>query len=110
MKTVENGVEIVLELVYITDMSEKRDFTIPNGLGIRVRDGNICQVIRRQRGLWKEIGRPYELPLEEQDLKWTSSGIPASVIAVALRAYELSHPGSTLRQELTAAKCLRAAS
>lgn len=110
MKTVEIRVEMVLELVYMSDMTEKRDFTIPNGLGIRILDDSFCQVIRRQHGAWKEIGRPYQLPLQAEDLKWTASGIPVSVIAVALRAYELSHPGSSLRQELTAAKYLRAAS
>jgi hypothetical protein len=91
-------------------MSEQRDFTISNGLGIRIVDGRICQAIRRQRGAWKEIGQRYELPLRSEDLKWTRGGIPASVIAVALRAYELSCPGSALRQELTSNRLLRAAS
>ena len=104
-----------VQLVYISEMIEKRDFTIPNGLGIRILpgpsgDGRTCQVIRRQRGAWKEIGRPYQLPLQADDLKWAHGGIPASVIAVALRAYELGHPGSSLRQELTASRMLRAAS
>jgi hypothetical protein len=91
-------------------MSEKQDFTIHNGLGIRIVDGYTCQVIRQQRGAWKEIGRAYELPLSQEDLQFSKRGIPASVIAVALRAYELDNPGSSLRQKLTAARMLRAAS
>jgi hypothetical protein len=91
-------------------MSEKQDFTISNGLGIRIVDGYTCQVIRQQRGAWKEIGRTYELPLTKEDLQFSKSGIPASVIAVALRAYELGNPNSGLRQQLTTARALRAAS
>jgi hypothetical protein len=91
-------------------MGEKQDFTISNGLGIRIVNGSTCQVIRKQRGAWKEIGRVYELPLTREDLQFSRSGIPASVIAVALRAYELDHPGSSLRQELMGARVLRAAS
>ena len=91
-------------------MSEKQDFTIPNGLGIRIVDGFTCQVIRQQRGAWKEIGRIYELPLNRDDLQFSKRGTPASVIAVALRAYELDNPGSDLRQQLTAGQVLRAAS
>lgn len=90
-------------------MSEKQDFTIPNGLGIRIVDGYTCQVIRQQRGAWKEIGRMYQIPLSNEDLQFSKRGTPASVIAVALRAYELDHPGSSLRQQLTAARMLRRA-
>jgi hypothetical protein len=91
-------------------MSEKQDFTIPNGLGIRIVDGRICQVIRKQRGVWKEIGKPYDLPLHDEDLVWTRNGIPVSVIAVALRAYELDNPTSQLRQQLTDSRVLSAVS
>jgi hypothetical protein len=91
-------------------MSEKRDFTIPNGLGIRIVDGYTCQVIRRQRGAWKEIGRTYELPLSKEDLQISKGGIPASVIAVALRVYEMNNPCSSLRRELTTPRVLSAAS
>jgi hypothetical protein len=91
-------------------MTEKKDFTIPNGLGIRILDGVTCQVIRQQRGVWKEIGRTYDLPLTREDLQFSKSGIPASVIAVALRVYELNNPGSTLRQQLTMSQVLCAAS
>jgi hypothetical protein len=90
-------------------MTHVQDFTIRNGVGIRIVNGQTCQVIRRLRGVWKEIGRKYELPLGSADLQWTG-GIPATVIAVALRAYELDHPGSALRAELTGSKYLRAAS
>jgi hypothetical protein len=91
-------------------MSEKQDFTISNGVGIRIAGQRTCQVIRQQRGVWKEIGRTYHLPLTKEDLQFAKSGIPASVIAVALRAYEIGNPGSRLRQELTETRVLRAAS
>jgi hypothetical protein len=78
-----------------------QDYTIRNGLGIRVNDRETCQVIRKQRQVWKEIGRVYELPLAEEELRWSATDIPASVIAVALRAYELDHPDSELREMLT---------
>ncbi len=61
-------------------------------------------MIRKQRGVWKEIGRVYQFPLEANDLQWGENGIPASVIAVALRAYELSNPQSRLRDSLTEPK------
>jgi hypothetical protein len=91
-------------------MTDKKDFTIPNGLGIRMIGGVACQVIRQQRGVWKEIGRTYDLPLSKEDLQFSKSGIPASVIAVALRVYELNNPASNLRQQLTLARVLCAAS
>jgi hypothetical protein len=91
-------------------MSEKQDFIIPNGLGIRIVGRSTCQVIRRQRGVWKEIGKVYELPLSQEDLQFSRTGIPASVIAVALRAFEIDNPNSQLRRELTASRVLRAAS
>jgi hypothetical protein len=82
-------------------MTAKQDYTIRNGLGIRITDGQTCRVIRKQRGCWKEIGRVYELPLTDADLRWDEDGmIPASVLAVALRAYELDNPKSNLRQQL----------
>ena len=91
-------------------MSEIQDFTIPNGLGIRIVDGSTGQVIRRQRGAWKEIGRRYELPLTKEDLQFSKSGIPASVMAVALRVYEMNNPGTSLRQQLTVGRVFCAAS
>jgi hypothetical protein len=86
-----------------------QDFTIPNGLGLRVSSG-YCQVIRLQRGKWNEIGRAFDLPLRNEDLDWAGSGNPLSLIAVALRAYELSNPASSLRRQLTEPMRLRAAS
>jgi hypothetical protein len=84
-------------------MAHKQDYTIRNGLGIRIAGGQTCQVIRKQRGIWREIGRVYELPLRDEDLRWDADGmIPASVISVALRAYELDNPNSSLRQILKA--------
>jgi hypothetical protein len=91
-------------------MRHTRDYTIPNGLGIRISDEGTCQVIRRQRGVWKTIGQSYELPLSEKDLQFGKTGIPASVIAVAVRVYEMNNPGTSLRRELTCARALQAAS
>ncbi len=76
------------------------DYTIRNGLGIRINGRKTCQVIRKQKNVWTEIGRIYELPVAEGELKWNLE-IPASVLAVALRAYELDHPNSKLRTVLT---------
>ena len=81
-------------------MAYQQDFTIRNGLGIRVRGQRTCQTIRKQRGVWTEIGRVYQLPVSQEDLRWSKSGTPASVLAVALRAYEFDHPGSELRDLL----------
>jgi len=77
------------------------DYTIKNGLGIRVSGRKTCQVIRRRNNVWQEIGRVYTMPLDEQELRWGATGIPASVLAVAVRAYELDHPTSKLRAMLT---------
>lgn len=78
------------------------DYTIKNGLGIRVTARKTCQVIRKQKGVWQEIGKLYDLPVVDEDLRWGGdSQIPASVLAVALRAYELDHPNSRLRSVLT---------
>jgi hypothetical protein len=82
-------------------MESVRDYTIKNGLGIRVYGRRACQVIRYQKKQWIEIGREYEIPVEKNILAWTDSGIPASILAVALRVYELDHPESDLRQVLT---------
>ena len=71
-----------------------------NGIGIRVRRES-CQVIRQQKGNWIEIGPVYRLPVEENLLVWTQTGIPSSVLAVALRVYELDNPGTQLRRVLT---------
>jgi hypothetical protein len=86
--------------IRLLSMALQQDFTIRNGLGIRVRDQRTCQAIRLQRGVWKEIGSVYELPLSERDLQWSPGGVPGSVIAVALRAYELDHPDAHLRDLL----------
>ncbi len=80
-------------------MELNEDYTIRNGLGIRIIGRRTCQVIRRQKNVWNVIGKTYELPVAEQDLKWGSE-IPASVLAVALRAYEMDHPNSRLRAVL----------
>lgn len=82
-------------------MAEVRDYTIKNGLGIRVLGTESCQVIRLQKGIWNEIGQKYPLPLDPGLLIWTNTGIPASILAVALRVYELDHPGTPLRRLLT---------
>ncbi len=82
-------------------MEMTEDYTIKNGLGIRVIGRKTCQVIRKQKNEWKEIGRVYELPVDEADLSLGTLGIPASVLAVAVRAYEMDHPTSKLRAMLS---------
>src|SRR5271166_3759918 len=82
-------------------MAEVRDYTIKNGLGVRIRGRAACQVIRLRKGVWNEIGTEYPLPVDETLLIWTKTGIPASILAVAVRVYELDHPGSELRRLLT---------
>ena len=82
-------------------MQLTEDYTIKNGLGIRIVGRKTCQVIRKQKGKWSEIGKAYELPIEESELSMGSLGVPVSVLAVAVRAYELDHPNSRLRQVLT---------
>jgi hypothetical protein len=82
-------------------MAEVRDYTIKNGLGIRVLGTESCQVIRLQKGVWNEIGKKVPLPVDPTLLIWTNNGIPASTLAVALRVYELDHPAAPLRELLT---------
>jgi len=82
-------------------MGLTEDYTIKNGLGVRVNGRKTCQVIRKQKNEWKEIGKLYELPVDAAELAIGTVGIPASVLAVAVRAYELDHPGSKLRAMLT---------
>jgi hypothetical protein len=85
-------------------MAEVRDYTIRNGIGIRIHGTDTCQVIRLQKGVWNEIGQAYPIPVEKTLLIWTETGIPASILAVALRVYELDHPGSPLRRLLTGSR------
>ena len=82
-------------------MDEVQDYTIKNGLGIRVKGGKTCQVIRMIKGAWVEIGSVYNIPVDRNVLVWTPSGIPSSVLAVALRVYELDNPGTPLRRMLS---------
>lgn len=82
-------------------MQLTEDYTIKNGIGIRIVGRKTCQVIRKQKGEWREIGHQYELPVNEAELSMGSVGVPVSVLAVAVRAYELDHPTSRLRQVLT---------
>ncbi len=88
-------------------MEAVRDYTIRNGLGIRVWDRTTCRVIRMIRKEWVEIGQPYSLPVDRQLLIWTETGIPASILAVALKLYELDHPDSPLRWILTSRRPMR---
>lgn len=88
-------------------MEAVRDYTIRNGLGIRVWNRTTCRVIRLVRNEWVEIGQMYALPLDRQLLIWTETGIPASILAVALKVYELDHPGSGLRWLLTSRGSVR---
>ena len=80
------------------------DYTIHNGIGIRVRGNRACRVIRLIKGQWTEIGSEYRIPVDPDTLSWTSTGIPATMLAVALRVYELDHPATSLRRVLTG-KC-----
>jgi len=78
-----------------------QDYTIHNGIGIRVQGNRSCRVIRFVKGEWVEIGAEYCIPVEASALTWTATGIPATILAVALRVYELDHPTSKLRGLLT---------
>ncbi len=82
-------------------MRQVREFTIRHGLGIRLYGDNACRVIRKVKDNWVEIGEEYSLPVDPSALIWTRTGIPATVLAVALRMYELEAPGSRLRAILT---------
>lgn len=82
-------------------MDFTEDYTIKNGLGIRIIGRKTCQVIRKQKGEWHEIGQVYDLPVDQAELSMGVVGIPVSVLAVAVRAYELDHPASKLRAMLT---------
>ena len=82
-------------------MEEFQDYTIHNGIGIRVRGNNCCRVIRLIKGEWAEIGSDYSMPVDADAVCWTKTGIPATMLAVALRVYELDHPTSPLRSILT---------
>jgi hypothetical protein len=82
-------------------MEEFHDYTIHNGIGVRVRENRSCQVIRLVKGQWTAIGSEYCLPVEPSTLTWTATGIPATTLAVALRVYELDHPTSKLRSLIT---------
>ncbi len=88
-------------------MEAVRDYTIKNGLGVRVWSKSACRVIRLQKNEWVEIGQPYALPVDPQLLKWEDSGIPASILAVAVKIYELDHPGTNLRAILTSKTSFR---
>ena len=93
----------VLVSYNMTDVQDyiSNDRVGKNGIGIRVRRRESCQVIRQQKGNWIEIGPVYPLPVEKNLLVWTQTGIPSSVLAVALRVYELDNPGTQLRRILT---------
>ena len=82
-------------------MQPAKDYLTRKDLGIRIKGREGCCVIRFQNGSWIEIGRDYELPMESALLSWPSSGVPGSILAVALRIYELDHPGTDLRMRLT---------
>jgi hypothetical protein len=78
-------------------MKPARDYRTPKDLGIRLKGNEICRVIRQMKGEWVEIGRDYELPVDPNVLIWSPPGIPSSILAVALRIYELDNPASDLR-------------
>jgi hypothetical protein len=78
-----------------------RDYVTRKEIGIRVEGAESCRVIRLQNGSWIEIGQKYSLPVESSALDWSASGIPGSMLAVALRIYELDYPEEELRSKLT---------
>lgn len=82
-------------------MDGVQEYTIRNGLGIRISNDQSCQVIRYRGGEWIKVGREYSIPVEKTALSWRRNGLPSSVLAVALRVYELDHPDSQLRDKLT---------
>jgi hypothetical protein len=84
-------------------MDQFRDYTVRNGIGIRLFINNKCRVIRHVRMEWIEIGPVYSVPVEANILNWPRNGIPASVLAVALRFCELEAPSTALRGMLTGA-------
>src|SRR4051812_30551112 len=77
-----------------------RDYVTRKEIGIRVEGAESCRVIRVQNGSWIEIGQKYSLPVESSVLDWSATGIPGSMLAVALRIYELDHPEDDLRSKL----------
>ncbi len=66
-----------------------------------MRGSRECRVIRVIGKEWTEIGKAYSLPLDPTLLVWTQAGIPASILAVALKVYEADHPDGQLRTLLT---------
>lgn len=81
-------------------MTPVRDYRTAKDLGIRLKGNDICRVIRQIKGEWVEIGRDYEVPVDPNVLIWSPPGIPSSILAVALRIYELDNPNSDLRAML----------
>jgi hypothetical protein len=77
-----------------------RDYVTRKEIGIRIEGAESCRVIRLQNGLWIEIGQKYSLPVDSNVLEWSANGIPGSMLAVALRIYELDHPEEELRSKL----------
>jgi hypothetical protein len=71
------------------------------GFGIRVTD-TYCVVIEKKSGVvgWVEDGQRHTLPLPEGFD--TMQAIPTSRVAIAFKQYEAAHPGSGLREMLTA--------
>ena len=80
-------------------MQNHQDYTLRHGIGIRI-ESESCRVIRIIKGEWTEIGPVYKIPVQSELLTWTPPAIPPGVLAVALRAYELDHPGTRLRHLL----------
>ena len=75
------------------------DFAV-RGFGIRVAD-SYCVVIEKKSGVvgWVEDGQRHPLPMPAGFD--SIEAIPSSRVAMALKAYELAHPGGGLRQALT---------
>jgi hypothetical protein len=90
-------------------MRSVSEFTTRHGLAIRFLEDGTCQVIRLSNRRWITVGPTFSTPVEPTALTWTPDGIPASVLAVALRLYEEENPGTRLRNLLTRGRAVRSA-
>jgi hypothetical protein len=80
-------------------MQNYQDYTTYLGVGIRLHAKN-CQVIRKVRGVWQELGPIYDLPVDNRLLEWHPSTIPPGVLAVAVHVFEAEFGGTRLRRLL----------
>lgn len=82
-------------------MEHFRDYLSKKELGIRIKEGKSCRVVRVFKGEWIEFGPEYTLPMDPALLEWSPPDIPHSTLAVALKIYELDNLWSDLRTLLS---------